>query len=68
MESRRLCVVTKVSSGFLVAVAGRRLIFDNDLSDFEVDSELGINSERGNDHEVTLVGPISRLVQLLRGQ
>ena len=35
-------------------MADKRLLFDDDLSDSEVDSQLGSNSEKGDDPEVTL--------------
>ena len=43
-----------MSFGFLVVMAGRRLIFNNDLSDYEVGSQLRSNSEKGNNPKVTL--------------
>ena len=45
-----------MSSRFLVAMAGKKLIFDDDLSNYEVDSLLGSSSERGGDPEVILAG------------
>ena len=45
-----------MSFGFLVATAGIRLIFDDDLSDSNVDSHLGSSSKRGGDPKVTLDG------------
>ena len=36
-------------------MAGKRLIFDDNLSESDVDSQPGSNSERGNDFQVTLV-------------
>ena len=45
-----------MSFGFFVAMAGRILIFDDNFSVSEVDSQPGSNSEMGDDLEVTLAG------------